>query len=220
MHIAVDADDVLVSFWPRVLRCFNKEWGEDIGMDAQNDWGDNPLKRSDHFGEGRKYETWWDWWKDRQWLWSGCDAIDGAIGGLARLGERHYIELVTHKPDWARREMTQWLAEWHPHFDQLTLVHLDESKAEASDADLLIDDKPKNVYQWRQSGRPALLFTQPWNTYLDQGVCPRIHQEPPSQETLERPSLPCVVRADDWSDVLDLIAELDGPVYNMEGTIR
>lgn len=192
LHVAVDCDDVLVDFWPRVLRCFNTEFGANLAMDEQNDWGDNPIKRSGHFGPGKVYPTWWEWWRDRHWLWATCDAIPGAIGGLKAMGERGYtVELVTHKPEWARREMTSWLAKWHPHFDRLTLVSLEDSKAEATDATVLIDDKPQNVTEWVQSStdRSAILFTRPWN--LDFEFPANVH------------------RADDWAEVLDTLETLE-----------
>lgn len=197
LHLAVDCDDVLVDFWPRVLRCFNKEFGESLEMDAQNDWGDNPIKKSEHFGPGKAYASWWEWWRDRHWLWATCDAIPGAIGGLKALAERgHYVELLTHKPDWARREMTAWLAKWHPRFDRLTLVALEESKSTATDAKILIDDKPKNVREWIESDkkRHAILFTRPWNVQWDWGV-----------------DNARLTRAETWADILTALDFLKSP---------
>lgn len=163
LHVAVDADDVLVSFWPKVIETFNREFGEDVRLDEPGSWDDNKIKTSRHFGEGRRYQSWWDWWRDRHWLWATCDAVPGAIGGLAQLqADGHYVEILTSKPEWARREMTSWLAKWHPSFDRLTLVPMGEPKHAHSDADVLVDDKPANVFDWTGTGRHAVLFERPW----------------------------------------------------------
>lgn len=166
MHIAVDMDDVLVRFWPRVVRCFNKEYGENVQVEQETEWDRSAVKLSDHFGPDRAYGSWWDWWRDRHWLWSSCDAVDGAIGGLTQLRtDGHYVELLTHKPEWARREVTAWLARWHPPFDRLTIVPPGTPKPRASSATLLVDDKPDNCMDWTGSGRPAVLMDQPWNRH-------------------------------------------------------
>lgn len=202
MHLAIDLDDVVVDFWKRVQECYRKEFGEDVA--PSNNWSDNPIKASDHFGPDRAYETWWDWWRDRHWLWASCDAIDGAIGGLAELSaDGHYLELVTHKPRWAQREATAWLGKWHPRFDRLTFVEMETPKAAVTDADVLVDDKPQNVAEWAMTQRSAVLFTQPWN---------RDHFATPTRlaGTLRHHA---VYRADDWNDVTDIIERLasDGP---------
>lgn len=190
LHIAVDMDDVIVAFWPRVVQCYNTEYGADINP-AKQSWDDNEIKNSPHFGPGKAYGDWWSWWRDRHWLWATCKAIPGAIGGLSQLrAAGHFVELLTHKPDWARRETTAWLAKWHPSFDRLTFVPLDASKAEASTADVLVDDKPENIQQWIDSGRFAILFAQPWNYNTSFSA--------PDGSTLPQ-------WADTWDDVLRLV---------------
>lgn len=190
-----------MDFWSRVIECYNTEFGEDLEHEVQNDWGDNPIKQSDHFGPDQAYEDWWAWWRDRHWLWATCDAIPGAIGGLSKLrADGHYVEIVTHKPEWARREMTSWLSKWHPQFDRLTLVPNQQSKAGVTRARVLVDDKPQNVQEWNVSQRPAVLFTRPWNE--------DVYTSPPRMaDTYGGRGL--TFRADDWTDVLDLIARLD-----------
>lgn len=190
-RIAVDCDDVLVDFFPRVLAAHNKEFGTDLRPDDITTWDENPLKMSPHFGPGCMYATWWDWLRDRHWLWSTCDAVPGAVGGLSKLAAAgHHIELLTAKPAWAKREMTSWLAKWHPTFDQLTFVDLDGSKPEASQAMVLIDDRPQNVEEWCAAGRVAILFDRPWNREVSLAWHPLFGN---------------ATRAADWSEVLELM---------------
>jgi 5'(3')-deoxyribonucleotidase len=168
VKIAVDLDDVVVDFFGRVVKCYNKEFSEDVAVSQIKGWDDNPIKKSNHFGEGRMFSSWWSWWESRG-LWSDCEAIDGAIGGLYKLHDAgHYIELLTSKPVWARPDLAKWIHEWNPYFDSLTIVEEGAGivKADVTDAQLLIDDRDKNVQEWVDSdpSRQALLFRQPWNT--------------------------------------------------------
>lgn len=158
-HIAVDADDCIVDFWARVEQCFETEFG--ISAGTANSWGDTKVK---HHFPAAGYDTWWDWLRDRHWLWGDCGVVPGALGGLAELRARgFYVDITTHKPGWARREMTRWLGRFHPGFDRLTIVDPETPKHAASDATLLIDDRIKNVEGWVETNRPAILFDQPWN---------------------------------------------------------
>ena len=193
MKIAVDLDDVVVDFFARVVQCYNKEFGERVAVEDVTGWDDNPIKKSSHFGDGQMFPNWWAWWESRG-LWSDCDAIDGAIGGLYELhADGHQVELLTSKPVWARPDLYKWLHEWNPYFDSLTIVDENSpdklSKAEVSDATLLIDDRPSNVYSWADAGRPAILFTQPWN------VGTKLYRH--------------TYRASSWRDLLGLVGNAD-----------
>ena len=193
MKIAVDLDDVVVDFFARVVKCYNKEFDELVSVDEVTGWDDNPIKKSPHFGDGKMFPNWWAWWESRG-LWSDCDAIDGAIGGLYALhAAGHQVELLTSKPVWARPDLYKWLHEWNPYFDSLTIVDEDArpklSKAEVSGATLLIDDRPSNVFEWNEAGRPAVLFTQPWNVGM------RLFRH--------------MYRASDWRTIIGLVGEVD-----------
>lgn len=170
MKLAIDCDDVIVDFWPRVIKCHNKEYGTDFKPEQQLGWDDNPIKTSPFFGEGKMYADWWEWWQAKPSLWATCGALDGALGGLVQLHEMgHYVELVTSKPSWARRDFFEWLHLWQPFFDALTIIEEGSgvTKASVTDADILIDDRPSNVSSWVETGRKAVLFDRPWNGASD-----------------------------------------------------
>lgn len=196
MRIAVDCDDVVFEFWPRVVKCHNKEFGTDYTPESQGGWENNPIKTSPFFGEGKMYSDWWEWWQANASLWATCDAYDGALGGLRALHEQgHYVELVTSKPSWARRDFFDQLHKWRPYFDSLIIIdELDPnkpSKADVSTADILIDDREGNCTAWAESGRHALLYDQPWN----QEVNPKLYGHR-------------IQRVKNWDDILQKITEI------------
>jgi 5'(3')-deoxyribonucleotidase len=166
MHIAVDLDDVVVQFWLGLVEAVNREYGTDFAPVHQNDWDDNPVKKYD-FGGGRNV---WQWLEEggQGRLWANMQAIPGAIGGIDRLRrDGHYVECVTSKPEWAEWVVWKWLGRWRPRFNRVTITRLDEPKWAVTNAKVLVDDRPDNIEDWHESGRPALLFTQPWNRTID-----------------------------------------------------
>ena len=159
MHIAVDCDDVLLDLTGGVRRVVEREYG--VELPEFTDWNMN------QWLEPVLGEKWMKFMRRRDWLWSTFPAIPGAIGTLTLLRrEGHYLEMVTSKPEWAEASVFDWLAKWRPPIQRVTIVPPDGNKAEATNADLLIDDKPDNVIGWAATGRPALLFTRAHNAKL------------------------------------------------------
>lgn len=164
--VAVDLDDVTVDFFAGVIASMNREFGVSIDKETVTTWDDNVVKLFDWKTYG--YRSWWDWMKDRDWLWSTFDAIPGAIGGIAALRARgYYVEALTSKPMWAEAQVWKWLGKWRPAFNQVTITSLEHPKHELSDADILVDDKPGNIDGWVKDGRFGVLFRQPWNDAYD-----------------------------------------------------
>lgn len=161
MKIAIDIDDCVMDFWRSLEHSVALEYGIELDYESNQDWEDATLKRLDIFGEGR---TWWDWLQDRDWVWATFKPVPGAIGAIDMLRRQgHYIELLTKKPDWAEWTVWKWLGRWRPAANRVTVLGLHESKAQVSDAQLLVDDNVDNVLDWVRSGRPAILFDRPWN---------------------------------------------------------
>jgi 5'(3')-deoxyribonucleotidase len=158
MHIAVDHDDVLNDFVGNLVNIINREYDAGLEIEDVNQW-----ELSDIL-DPILGESWWDWWQRRDWLWALAPAMPGAIGNIWKLHrDGHYIEIVTAKPDWARPQLDRWLGKWRPYHDRLTVVGLGERKIDATEADLIIDDKVSTVEEWMAEGRKALLFARPHN---------------------------------------------------------
>jgi len=165
-HLAIDLDDVVLDFWPGVCRSLNLEYGVNLDPVQTRDWDDNPVKQLDVFGPGR---CWWDWLKERDWIWATFPPVNGAIGSLAQLRRAgFYLECVTSKPEWAEWATWKWLGKWRPPFNRVTIVNGSTKKnaprkVDVTDAYLLIDDKPSNVEEFWNKDRAGRIFKQPWN---------------------------------------------------------
>lgn len=183
MHIAVDMDDVILDFLGGLRSAVKKEYGVTLVDEDFTEWNissvlDPIIGRS-----------WWSWMKEREWIWATFPPVDGAIGGIEKLRRQgHYLELVTSKPQWAEHNVYKWLGKWRPSFQRVTIVDR-QAKVEATDAALLIDDKPANCLGFMSAGREAILFDRPHNQLADAGEL-------------------VYMRAFGWADVLNLVEAL------------
>lgn len=161
MHVAVDCDDVMLAFFENVLNCFYREYGIEVPWDGAP-WGADAVAFTKHpafIASG--YKDWWGWLRDRDWLWGIAPAIHGSIGGVKQLrAAGHYMEMVTSKPDWAEPQVWRWLGKWRPPFERVTITKPGVRKVDATDADLIIDDKRSTCEEFIDAGRAAILFDQ------------------------------------------------------------
>lgn len=159
LHVSVDLDDVVLDFFPSVLAAFKREYGVEVPFDGQP-WGSMAQAFTKHemFLESG-YKSWWDWLRDREWLWATFPAVPGAIGGVKRLrAAGHYVECVTSKPEWAEHNVWKWLGKWRPAFNRVTVVTNGQRKVDFTDADVMVDDKVETCVQFAEAGRHAILF--------------------------------------------------------------
>ncbi len=186
MHIAVDADDVVVDFIGGLLDSVYNEYGVRVKKEDIKEWD---LHKVLDPIIGRSF---WAWLKDRERLWANFGTVPGAIGSIDKLRRKgHYMEMVTSKPEWAEHNVFIWLGKWRPNFHRVTITKLEDKKCDKSDADVLIDDKPQNCIDWLATGRKAILFTSAHNRTFS---------------VIKNSNL---VRADDWPTVVELIERLD-----------
>lgn len=182
-HIAIDLDDVILDFTGGVRRAVATEY--DVEVPEFPDWHmANVLDPIIGY-------SWWKWMKSRDWLWKTFPAVPGAIGSINILRDQGYfIEIITSKPQWAEASVWQWMGRWRPAVDRVTIVNTEsDQKCDFTEADILIDDKPKNCEEWAATGRPAVLFSRSHNlNYKIQDD--RIH------------------RADSWADVRSIVEAL------------
>lgn len=159
MHVAVDLDDVVLDFMNSVRETFHREYGVWFEYDG-NSWGEKAVDFYKHpllLESG--YKSWWDWLRDREWLWATFPAIPGAIGGIKRIRNAgHYVEAVTSKPTWAEHNVWKWLGRWRPPFNSVTIVNSGQSKVDYTVADIIIDDKLQTCMEFVQDGRKAIHF--------------------------------------------------------------
>lgn len=176
--VGCDLDDVVLDFSNGLRHSISVEYG--IEVPEFTSWNykevlDPILGRS-----------WWKWMRERDWLWPNFPAVPGAIGGLTKLRNAgFYVECVTSKPEWAEFSVWKWMGKWRPPFNRVTIVDMDTPKHEATDADVLIDDKPQNVNDYARAGGKGILF----NTSSNQ----------------EAPLIDGVYRGVGWNHVVELV---------------
>lgn len=183
MYIALDMDDVIVDFCGGLVDAVNREYDAGLTIDDISQWELRPLL------DPILGESWWKWMRKRSWLWSNFEAIPGAIGSIERLRqEGHYLEVVTSKPAWAEANVWQWLGKWKPPVNRVTITDPDAYKSEATNADVLVDDKLENVRDFARTGRYGLLFTRPHNRQRYSGT-------------------PLVTRVNGWPQVMEWVRD-------------
>jgi len=158
-HLAIDMDDVVLAFVGGVCDSLSRDYGVRVTAADIVDWDMskvlNPLIGED----------WWDWMRRHVHLWGEkFKPVVGALGGIQRLrAAGHYLELVTSKPDWAEAQVWVWLGRYRPAVHRVTVIGMGERKVDRTEADVIIDDKPENCFQFVEDGRQALLFDRSHN---------------------------------------------------------
>jgi 5'(3')-deoxyribonucleotidase len=180
--IALDLDGVCYE-WSRTARYMLRTYrGADLQGEAKVwDW---------NISEGVSPVSW-------DWLWTegvslglfryGHMVKDCRVG-LQELTELGYkLKVVTHRPAEAVNDTLDWIS-FYMRDVPLAGIHIFSNQEPKSqvDADILIDDRQENVQEWRETGRPAILFDRPWN---------QSYEHDPS-------------RAYGWNGVLDLLDEV------------
>lgn len=156
-HVAVDLDDVVLDFVGGLREAVKKEYDIEILDTDITKWDLHPVL------DPIIGENWWNWLRDREWLWSHFPAVDGAIGYLSRLRkDGYYLECVTSKPSWAEYNVWRWMGKWRPPFNRVTIVE-HEPKYLATDAWIMVDDKPDNLKGFLDTGRMPILYSRSHN---------------------------------------------------------
>lgn len=159
-HLAIDLDDVVLDYTGGVAAAVKMEFGVDLSAEDFTGWDLHPVL------DPIIGRSWWSWMRDREWLWANFPAVPGAMGGLEKLRRQgFYLECVTSKPQWAEHNTWKWLGRWRPPFQRVTIVGPKDRKIDFTDAELLVDDKMKNLNEFVQEGRQAILFDRPHNRH-------------------------------------------------------
>jgi 5'(3')-deoxyribonucleotidase len=178
-HLAIDLDDVILDFVGGIRRWIHTEYGVLI-PEAEITKFNLSTKLNPIIGR-----NWWTAFRERDWLWPNFEAVPGAIGSLEALRRRgYYLEIVTSKPQWAEYATWKWLGKWRPPVQRVTIVGPKDNKAEHTEASLLIDDKPDNLFDFDFTGRETILFDRPHNK-----------------------AYPHFIRAHNWAEVMEILTE-------------
>lgn len=162
MKVAFDFDDCLVDFVGCFLKAVNRELNsrytrEDVDYDgwSMGSWASSVVG-----------EDWLEWFERRPRYWLEAETLPGALETLWALDKAgHELELLTSKPRWAHMVVWNWLVEHHAPFSTVRILDRVREKHEASDADIIVDDRPETVRDWNSSSfmRFGILFARVHN---------------------------------------------------------
>jgi phosphoglycolate phosphatase-like HAD superfamily hydrolase len=170
--IAFDFDDVLIDFVGCFLKAVNTRFDLDMTRDDietvdwdMQEWANRLLSRvTGRYFAGR---CWLEWLTapGNIHFWEEADTVPGALEALRFLDEAgHKLEIVTNKSPEAAHVVWKWL---HDNRAPIYAVHILQgfSKAEASQAEILVDDRPATIREWNASrpDRLGILFARSQN---------------------------------------------------------
>ena len=184
LWIALDLDDVVLEFVAGVCETVNRDFGVNVRPEDVDSW-DFGKFLDEHIGY-----SWWTWLEEHAFVWGDkFKPVPGALGGIEKLRRAgHRLEIVTAKPEWAEDQLWIWMAKYKPRVHQVTIIPVERisKKQDATDADVLVDDKWENCVEWAKDGRPAILYARPHNAGFG---------DPPSG----------IVRASSWGRVVEIV---------------
>ncbi len=163
--LGIDVDGVLADTVPSVLERMEEKYGpHDDTKEDVTEWGHSvnvdgkDILLGPEIVEGHEVER----------HLKSIEPKRGAKDGLRTLRERGYeVIIVTNRP--SNDDTVEWTKGW---LDENGLPYdefhstADTTKT-AVGVDVLIDDHDRNVVEFLEDGRPAVLFDQPWNTVPD-----------------------------------------------------
>lgn len=196
LHVALDWDDVIIDFIGGVCTGVSKESGymleeKDITSWTFADFLDPILGR-----------PWWEWMRDRVHIWGHAEPIPGAILGIEKMRRMGiYTEIVTAKPEWATPQLWKWLGRYSVVVDQVTVVALNQTKSEVTDADILIDDRPSNCQEFVDAGGAAFLFSRTHNKDFQTSAAQPGFSKSGSWEQK-------IIRVSDWNQILSYLTAI------------
>ena len=187
MIIGVDIDGVMYN-WEKTARYM---------LRTMKGYGEGALSYPSDSWDYVKQNVSKDDWK---WIWSGAiklglfrhgHLITGAIEGVRSLHERgHKLLVVTHRPSHAVQDTVDWIGYQRLPFSGVHILTNQEPKS-LIEADILIDDKPSNLFDWHEKRGTCIRYVQPWNEREDYSAYPRI------------------IPARGWEEVVQVVDALD-----------
>lgn len=151
LRLGIDIDSVLCDSIPRLLQRINYQQGIYLTKSDVVEW-DFPVASS------TLGELILEAFRDADFVMS-LPPMDGAQEAVKRLALDLDIIIVTSRKQLTIDATRNWVKRW---FGIFPVVHTGDTK-NGYDLDILVDDAPHNVVPFADTGRPAILFDQPWN---------------------------------------------------------
>lgn len=158
-RILVDMDGVLCNLIEKWFTTYNKEYGDDLCIDKQVEWG--PHRYAKAGKSVYKYLSMPGFFRDLR-------PIPGAIDGMRSLIERGHDVVVVTAARNGHRDKIDWLRERLPFLDQNNIVFAHRKYLVRGD--ILFDDAPHNLEAFEPYGQPVAM-AYPYNESV---TCPRV----------------------------------------------
>lgn len=186
MIIVVDVDDVVADFVPEWLKQHNLKFGSNHTLDDIKTW----YWLADLGYDAEKEQESLNLFDNRR-FYPNVKPIVGALEGVKALRDAgHMVLFVTASTPGSAGEKYKWL-QWWGFLDkevQSLDYYFEAHNKLAITADLIIDDRDKNVNSYVNNGRMGIIFDRNWNRHLNDPRIPR-----------------CLT----WVDVINTVKELD-----------
>lgn len=162
-RILLDMDGVLCNLIGKWFTTYNREYGDQIHVDALDEWGPHRVARA---GKAiYKYLAQPGFFRD-------LEPIAGAIEGVRALLERGHEVVIVTAARRGHRDKLEWVAEHLPFLprDNIVFTH----RKELVRGDLLFDDAPHNLKAFEPYGTPVAMAYR-YNAGVD---CARVPDWP------------------------------------------
>lgn len=185
MNVAVDVDGVLAEQVPPVLESVREKYGVQMVKEDVRTWAED-IPDSD---SNIKVEI--ETRLEQPEFVRSMPPVEGAVDAMRRLAsDGHRLVVATARDEVATEATKEWLDRHGFPFDEIR--HVENGEKQTLDADVLIDDYPRNLTSFTESGGVGILFEQPWNSDF----------EHPGDETGE------FHVAAGWEDVYSIVSDL------------
>lgn len=185
MKILIDVDGVLADQVPPVLERFNADYGYEYKKEDIQKW-DEEIGHTDIKTEIESALL-------KEDFIMKMKPILGAVQAINYLSRRNEIIIATNRDPSTDEYTKKWLEEQNIPFH--AFVNTNERGKGKLVGDVLVDDYDGNVRAFAESGKTAILFSQPWNS-----------NNPEIEEVIKQDN---VYRGIDWSDVIRIIEEFE-----------
>lgn len=159
MRIGVDLDGVLAEHVSHLLEYLRKRTliSGDLTKSSITHWDYEIL--------GRKFKDVFEEHLKLADFVESMPTVEGAVESVNELYKKHYICIVTARPNYSYESTLKWLlSNGFKYHDFVCNVGLGRIEL---NIDVLIDDSPTYTLGFVKKGKIAILFDQPWNRNLD-----------------------------------------------------
>lgn len=187
MKVAVDIDGVLGDHVQYLIEHLKRKGVLDEGFSKEH------VNRWDAMIAGRGFKEIFEMnLLDRDFV-SNIPVIEGSVDAIRAIKRYYKVIIVTARPRYAYDSTVEWLVSNGFEYDEF-IIELGPERVDL-DVDILIDDNPYTILEFVSRGRYGIIFSQPWNQFLD---ISQVNERLPGK----------LVRVGDWRKIRDILLDI------------